>query len=699
MTVRHKLQNNPDGFRRQQEMGAQTPEAAGGNATLIPADHPPYHPLPPTAVGVEGQSLSIGAAGQPWDRSIKNQEASSYEEKHGMKHGSGLPRKHILVGKDDLPPISMPTTHFVERPIPDQLVELIMNMTTATEAEVLGDAFLHAQLWPPITKQSLSELDIQNIITNIKLRHDVNFDRDLSFRPNNDGIRGQEKEKASNMYWLALVAELVLYMRFFQGTPLPFNSNHSSLQELTSQTKKRIPNMFHTIQDVLKSLVPDRDHSRVDEYLDVPVLMQRIEKGVVDLPRLAEWLSHLLKEHCAPMRDDLVDSMVEFTRSGVARNDLKSIVKGLRELLGILEAMKLDVANHQIRNLKTLLIEDTINFERHYHLDRLVKGQAHVNIEAAQQWYTSVLEACHPPCTPPKDNSRFQLEVFGRAVVSTLFSMSHTCKFPDTFYLDRDRFRQIKLEIDDMVFLNICFEMFGYLQREFGYNGPISSSRKHALRVALSAVLGAAGQGISQWTMNCENISLELIRQALSATGQQLSINADLVQRVSLHLNAKFRYSFSDHVDALKRALLPQILASTNRHLNSSPMELFNAFVTLPSPPPPPYAPSQLSGSVQSNTSDTSSSHSEQMTEVSNRISHIILLHWRIWAQIAYVPEETPTSKTTSEETLPMNSPPPPAPSPSHLDSATSSHVVPMKTGEPRDAGQEPQFTTHRAPS
>ena len=36
---------------------------------------------------------------------------------------------------------------------------------------------------PPVTKQSLSELDIQNIITNIKLRHDVSFDQDLSFQP------------------------------------------------------------------------------------------------------------------------------------------------------------------------------------------------------------------------------------------------------------------------------------------------------------------------------------------------------------------------------------------------------------------------------------------------------------------------------------------------------------------------------------
>jgi len=70
-------------------------------------------------------------------------------------------------------------------------------------------------------------------------------------------------------------------------------------------------------------------------------LMQEIEKGVCDLVRFAEWMAHLLKEHCAPMRDEWVDDMVQHIREGVARNDPRMIVQGLRELLGILEAMKL----------------------------------------------------------------------------------------------------------------------------------------------------------------------------------------------------------------------------------------------------------------------------------------------------------------------------------------------------------------------
>jgi hypothetical protein len=204
--------------------------------------------------------------------------------------------------------------------------------------EELAEEFLEAVELPPVTKHSLSELDIQSIITNIKLRHDVNFDRDLSFRPNIDGVRGQEKDRVANKYWKALEAELELYKRLFQGTPqMPL----SKLEELAPHAERRIPTLFRTVRDVLKSLVPERDHSRVDEHLDVPMLMQEIERGVCDLVRLSEWIAQLLKEHCAPMRDGWVDDMVVSMREGVANNSLHKIVGGLRGLFGILEAMKL----------------------------------------------------------------------------------------------------------------------------------------------------------------------------------------------------------------------------------------------------------------------------------------------------------------------------------------------------------------------
>ncbi|KAF2400608.1 hypothetical protein EJ06DRAFT_576691 [Trichodelitschia bisporula] len=74
------------------------------------------------------------------------------------------------------------------------------------------------------------------------------------------------------------------------------------------------------------------------------------------------WLAQLLKRHCAPMRDSMVDHMVDRLRAGIPPD----VPKGLLELFGVLESMKLgsqDVANHQIRHLYCLIV-DTISFEQ-----------------------------------------------------------------------------------------------------------------------------------------------------------------------------------------------------------------------------------------------------------------------------------------------------------------------------------------------
>lgn len=208
--------------------------------------------------------------------------------------------------------------------------------------DILTDCFFHARIEPPITKQSLSELDIGAIISNPKLRHDVNFDRELHFRPNLDGAKGRKKVKDAEDYWTALTTELELYGALFSGRKSELRSHFGgSWPKIISASKRRIPTMFETIRDVLKDLVPERDKAMVDDQLDVPMLMQKIEKGVCDFVSLSQWLAHLLKAHCAPMRDEWVDKMVEQTKIGVEDFSSRSIVDGLQMLLGILEAMKL----------------------------------------------------------------------------------------------------------------------------------------------------------------------------------------------------------------------------------------------------------------------------------------------------------------------------------------------------------------------
>lgn len=215
----------------------------------------------------------------------------------------------------------------IVEPMVVQAFQDLLGEGTVECAEALH-YFTSATKEPPITKKSLGELDISSIINNSKLRHDVNFDRELHFRPNMDGPKGRAKREAHSGYWFAITTELDLYGWMIQ---------RSVSVEMIKLCQKRIPAMFDAISEILKNLVPERDQPAVDQHLDKLMVMQEIEKGVCDFVNIAEWLAKLLKRHCAPMRDDMVDKMVEKIRRGTSR----WISEGLGDLFAVLEAMKL----------------------------------------------------------------------------------------------------------------------------------------------------------------------------------------------------------------------------------------------------------------------------------------------------------------------------------------------------------------------
>lgn len=168
---------------------------------------------------------------------------------------------------------------------------------------------------------------------------DANFDRDLHFKPDLDGEKGRRKRKEVGDYWEAMAAEIAIYA--FCANQTEDTTNDDQQDDPPQTFEPRLPAMFETLQDVLKTLVPERDHPAVTQNLEVALLMQQVRKGVLDMVGIANWLARLLKTHCAPMRDEWADRMVEQIRAGSESQDSMEIVRGLQTLFAILEAMKL----------------------------------------------------------------------------------------------------------------------------------------------------------------------------------------------------------------------------------------------------------------------------------------------------------------------------------------------------------------------
>ncbi|KAF2083836.1 T-complex 11, partial [Saccharata proteae CBS 121410] len=498
--------------------------------------------------------------------------------------------------------------------------------------------FEHAALYPPITKQSLSELDIASIINNPKLRHDVNFDRELHFRPNFDGAKGKMKLKNAEEYWSALAAELELYAVLFDDSRFSDVCSEASKVTVLRVARKRIPLMFDTIRDIIRNLVPECDQARVEEQLDTPMLMQQIERGVCDLASIASWLSHLLKAHCAPVRDEWVDKMVEQIDTGTRNASGRMMVNGLRELLGILEAMKLDVANHQIRHLRALLIEDTVNFEQKYHLERISRRR--ILVDRSQHWYAlqevdqQDLDS-NPKCKDP--GSRVLIQ----GLLSLLTSGDRHRPFPETFYLDFERLRVLRAEFRDQVYLRMCSETFTSIIRRLGHKDSVSAHTQKTLRETIYALVpineNSGSSSIQHWLVNVDNIAVELVRRALFLCGQATEYDGELVQVVSTQLRRLISMDngqeFADYARPLKDTLATLVLGSAGSCASLSPVDIFNALIM------PTSASSPRTGIISPDLAAGVSKEIPEenyLTDIARRITHIAVVHWRIWGPIVY---------------------------------------------------------------
>jgi hypothetical protein len=319
-------------------------------------------------------------------------------------------------------------------------------------------------LEPPVTKVTLSELDVNKIIHNPKLRHDINFDPELHFRPNLDGEKGRRKQDKANQFWTTLRDQL----QQFVANPIEFQERYRSQDWC-------LPLLLRSVKEIIQTLVPARDRVYLDEGLNVDLIMQQFNRGVADLEKLASWLSGVLKSHCAPMRDEWVDEMYNQLTNGNRTNNMEELVQGMRSLLSVLEAMKLDVANHQIRCLRPILIEDTVHFEKKFFKKKIQTGK--LDPGSAQQWYQQLAaEALEHQPTASSRAAFGEMSVFFEAL-SKLVLPSNFETFPNTFLFDEERLFKLRSDMLDAINLEICMRMFEKWEKEFrNYNNSALST-------------------------------------------------------------------------------------------------------------------------------------------------------------------------------------------------------------------------------
>lgn len=533
-------------------------------------------------------------------------------------------------------------------------------------------------LEPPVTKSSLGELEVSKIINNPKLRHDINFDPELHFRPNVEGDKGRRKHDRASIFWTTLKEELVEFIVDRDS----FYAKHGTGDDWC------LPKLLKSVKEIIQTLVPQRDRQFLDEGLNVELLMQQFHRGIADLEKLASWLSRVLKSHCAPMRDEWVDSMYKQLSNGNSNNDVEELVNGMRSLLSVLEAMKLDVANHQIRCLRPALIEETTAFEQKFLMKKLRNRK--MDIGDAKPWYQEAARTY--PTGAGKMYSCFgDMGVFFEGISRSMLPSAGEKPLPGTFFFDEDRLGRVRSDILDAINLDVCMRMYEDLERiaklnsppafasamsddhEFNFNTPPSSSRPSS--VTLSSADSASSSPRSSMVLplylNSETNEAKTrarnLRDSLVALLQQAphdqhyhekwrSMAPSMALQIFRFTNAPmdmlvpFEEKLLENVCRISSPIYKEMEEAYRiRLLNELAMRVryFKALsgVCLFSIATGNRVPtsSRSLDAGRDRDLDAAIRMGQQeggIEDIATRIAHVGVVHWRIWARMAYVDED-----------------------------------------------------------
>ncbi|KKY23887.1 putative camp-mediated signaling protein [Phaeomoniella chlamydospora] len=497
-----------------------------------------------------------------------------------------------------------------------------------------------SQMHPPVTIKTLQELDLMSIMSNVNLRVDINYDHDLHFMPVK-GKRGDQKRKEAQWYWAALALELQIYS-FTARQPGPIAEQQLKMFE------QRLPHLVADLKALLLTLIPDVEAESINQTLDVPLLMQQVENGVLNIAKLATWLGNLLKSHCAPMRDAWADDMVRRIELGLAMDDATCIVAGLEKLFSILEAMKLDVANHQIRSFRLYLIEDTVNFQSAYFHKKIAEQRFDPSTtrkwheEAQQQHYT-----CNESTSQNDGTLRFASLIHG--LTAELTTAGGMARLPPAFQCDRGRLQQLRTDVQNLIHLDLCCSLLRSLLTGHGAGStdvsPTEMLTNFASRLfsLLWDDVRITEQAEEVWQNNTDVIALELARAVYESQNRDTKdISHAEVARIEQCLSNVLHGQYSQHQRTVNK-IHEQVERSTMFHAQT--------FDTMS-----PFAMAESQKKWRISRDKLPGTKLPDPEDISRRLAHIATMNWRVFRDLIYKPDEHLAAPHRQESTLSLRS-------------------------------------------
>lgn len=290
-----------------------------------------------------------------------------------------------------------------------------------------------------------------------------------------------------------------------------------------------------------------------------------------------------------------------------------------------------DVANHQIRAFRVLLIEDTILFLQEYFRGKIERDN--FRVEASRLWYEDLqsrdLQRRHHPA--PADGFR-PISLLFHGLSDLLLQFHSPEGFPETFVFDSDRLWQLRACLQNLISLDICWFIFESCVQQTSQKRyvPGAAATYASFRSRIGTLMEESDdrpRGSLPWVKNVRSIALEITRFVSAAPGSRM-VPDDMIERaLEWHLSNETEI-FQYFQRSLRDKLLGSTFASARKYLNMSPLAICESQRNYPSTPMP---------------------HQHyDIDRISMRLAHLGVLHWRVWAPILYVRESVAEDVTMS---------------------------------------------------
>lgn len=203
------------------------------------------------------------------------------------------------------------------------------------------------------------------------------------------------------------------------------------------------------IKEILLSLLLPHHtklHEEICEVLDIDLIKQQTEKGVLDFHYYAQYIISVMSKLCAPVRDEQIRELMM----------LGDVVPLFRGILEVLDLMKLDMANFHIQMIRPHLQQQSIEYEKAKFAEYMelqddglictrqwLKRNADKLMEAQlQNDSVATLGATSPAETLPSTAAILT------ASYMDLLQWNKDNEFPETLIMDQARFLDLCCRVD-----------------------------------------------------------------------------------------------------------------------------------------------------------------------------------------------------------------------------------------------------------